>query len=254
MAASPQDEGFEARVGVMVFVVTGALREASAAPRGRAMAWGAAGLACSLHVLVACLLWRAADDRRPASGRGDDFFVTLLPPPATAPTARPTYADGPPQARPAEPSPPAPRPSMPAPPAVAAPARSDAAGAAPQGLSPAGSRPAPHAAPAGASPRQRASPSRDAGPSPSSASAPPAAAPAHDFRWRAEDAAALGAPRARGQARVDLAPKAQAEPSALAKGIAQSARPPCRQAHAHLGLLAVPFLLADTVRDGGCKW
>lgn len=198
MAASPQDEGFEARVGVMVFVVTGALREASAAPRGRAMAWGAAGLACCLHVLVACLLWRAADDRRPAPGRGDDFFVTLLPPPATAPTARPTYADGPPQARPAEPSPPAPRPSMPAPPAVAA--------------------------------------------------------PAHDFRWRAEDAAALGAPRARGQARVDLAPKAPAEPSALAKGIAQSARPPCRQAHAHLGLLAVPFLLADTVRDGGCKW
>ncbi|WP_131727880.1 hypothetical protein [Achromobacter xylosoxidans] len=168
--------------------------------------------------------------------------MTLLPPPATAPTARPTYADGPPQAGPAEPSPPAARPSMPAPPAVAAPARSDAAGA------------APHAAPAGASPRQRASPPRDAGPSSSSASAPPAAAPAHDFRWRAEDAAALGAPRARGQARVDLAPKAQAEPSALAKGIAQSARPPCRQAHAHLGLLAVPFLLADTVRDGGCKW
>ncbi|MFY3696515.1 hypothetical protein ACOTD6_02680 [Achromobacter xylosoxidans] len=228
MAASPQDEGFEARVGVMVFVVTGALREASAAPRGRAMAWGAAGLACCLHVLVACLLWRAADDRRPAPGRGDDFFVTLLPPPATAPTARPTYADGPPQAGPAEPSPPAARPSMPAPPAVAA--------------------------PAGASPRQRASPPRDAGPSSSSASAPPAAAPAHDFRWRAEDAAALGAPRARGQARVDLAPKAPAEPSALAKGIAQSARPPCRQAHAHLGLLAVPFLLADTVRDGGCKW
>ncbi|WOB72085.1 hypothetical protein [Achromobacter xylosoxidans] len=228
MAASPQDEGFEARVGVMVFVVTGALREASAAPRGRAMAWGAAGLACCLHVLVACLLWRAADDRRPAPGRGDDFFVTLLPPPATAPTARPTYADGPPQAGPAEPSPPAPRPSMPAPPAVAA--------------------------PAGALPRQRASLPRDAGPSSSSASAPPAAAPAHDFRWRAEDAAALGAPRARGQARVDLAPKAPAEPSALAKGIAQSARPPCRQAHAHLGLLAVPFLLADTVRDGGCKW
>ncbi|WP_241059824.1 hypothetical protein [Achromobacter xylosoxidans] len=150
--------------------------------------------------------------------------MTLLPPPATAPTARPTYADGPPQAGPAEPSPPAPRPSMPAPPAVAAPARSDAAGAAPQGLSPGGAKPAPHAA------------------------------PAHDFRWRAEDAAALGAPRARGQARVDLAPKAPAEPSVLAKGIAQSARPPCRQAHAHLGLLAVPFLLADTVRDGGCKW
>ncbi|WP_207384702.1 hypothetical protein, partial [Achromobacter xylosoxidans] len=103
MAASPQDEGFEARVGVMVFVVAGALREASAAPRGRAMAWGAAGLACCLHVLVACLLWRAADDRRPAPGRGDDFFVTLLPPPATAPTARPAYADGPPQAGPAEP-------------------------------------------------------------------------------------------------------------------------------------------------------
>lgn len=200
----------------MVFVVTGALRKASAAPRGRAMAWGAAGLACCLHMLVACLLWRAADDTRPAPGRGDDFFVTLLPPPDIAVTARPSRSAGPPQAGPAQ--------------------------------------PAPQAAPAGASTRQRSSPPRDAGPSSSTASAPPAAAPAHDFRWRAEDAAALGAPRARGQARVDLAPRAPAEPSVLAKGIAQSARPPCRQAHAHLGLLAVPFLLADTVRDGGCKW
>jgi len=53
---------------------------------------------------------------------------------------------------------------------------------------------------------------------------------------------------------VDLAPRTPAEPSALAKGIARSARPRCRDAHADLGLLALPFLLADTVRDDGCKW
>ncbi|QQB32348.1 hypothetical protein I6I07_16785 [Achromobacter deleyi] len=91
-------------------------------------------------------------------------------------------------------------------------------------------------------------------PPPAAAGAASPAAPPRDFRWRGEDAAAQGLPRARGEARVDLAPKARAEPSALAKGIAQSARPPCRDAHAHLGLLALPFLLADTVRDDGCKW
>ncbi len=80
------------------------------------------------------------------------------------------------------------------------------------------------------------------------------AAPPRDFRWRGEDAAAQGLPRARGEAKVDLAPRTPAEPSALAKGIARSARPRCRDAHADLGLLALPFLLADTVRDDGCKW
>lgn len=94
---------------------------------------------------------------------------------------------------------------------------------------------------------------------PTSSAPPPSepakpSAPPRDFRWRDEDAAAQGLPRARGEARVDLAPKTRAEPSALAKGIAQSARPPCRDAHAHLGVLALPFLLADTVRDDGCKW
>ncbi|MBB1628848.1 hypothetical protein A9974_26760 [Achromobacter sp. UMC71] len=95
-------------------------------------------------------------------------------------------------------------------------------------------------------PRASAKPAHDA--------EPPPDAPARDFRWRGEDAAAQGASRARGEPLVNLAPKARPEPSALAKGIAQSARPPCRDAHAHLGLLALPMLLADTVRDSGCKW
>ncbi|MFA1696353.1 hypothetical protein ACB245_03890 [Achromobacter ruhlandii] len=53
---------------------------------------------------------------------------------------------------------------------------------------------------------------------------------------------------------MNLAPKAAAEPSVLARGIAQSARPPCREAHAHMGLLAAPLLLADALRGDGCKW
>lgn len=43
------------------------------------MAWGAAGLACCLHVLVACLLWRAADDRRPRPGAETIFRDVVAP-------------------------------------------------------------------------------------------------------------------------------------------------------------------------------
>lgn len=223
------------------------MRTAPTAPRGRALAGWAAGLSCAFHVLAASLLWRAASEREapptPASIRQDDFFVTLLPPaPAPRPsTSSATSAVAPPIAPPAPASAESAKPSSPALSTSSAPSPSEPA------------KPS--------SPRQ-ASPARTpaakapavARPPPAAAGAASPAAPPRDFRWRDEDAAAQGLPRARGEARVDLAPKTRAEPSALAKGIAQSARPPCRDAHAHLGLLALPFLLADTVRDDGCKW
>lgn len=231
----------------MFSVGAGALRTAPTAPRGRALAGWAAGLSCAFHVLAACLLWRAASEREapptPASIREDDFFVTLLPPvPAPRPsTSSATSAVAPPIAPPSPASAESAKPSSPVLPTSSAPSPSEPA------------KPS--------SPRQ-ASPARTpaakapavARPPPAAAGAASPAAPPRDFRWRDEDAAAQGLPRARGEARVDLAPKTRAEPSALAKGIAQSARLPCRDAHAHLGLLALPFLLADTVRDDGCKW
>ncbi len=227
----------------MSSVGTDALQGGPAAPRGRALAWWAAVLSCVLHGLAACLLWRVASEREappaPALLHQDYFFVELLPPEAArqpaAPSARsavapPTAPSAPISSESAKPSSPAlpksstalaSEPAKPAMPRQAPPARTPAAQA------PALSRPPPAAA---------------------------GAAPPRDFRWRGEDAAAQGLPRARGEAKVDLAPRTPAEPSALAKGIARSARPRCRDAHADLGLLALPFLLADTVRDDGCKW
>lgn len=231
----------------MFSVGAGALRTAPTVPRGRALAGWAAGLSCAFHVLAACLLWRAASEREapptPASIREDDFFVTLLPPvPAPRPsTSSATSAVAPPIAPPSPASAESAKPPSPALSTSSAPSPSEPA------------KPS--------SPRQASPASTPAAKAPAVARPPPAAAgaaspaaPPRDFRWRDEDAAAQGLPRARGEARVDLAPKTRAEPSALAKGIAQSARPPCRDAHAHLGLLALPFLLADTVRDDGCKW
>lgn len=217
------------------------------APRGRALAGWAAGLSCAFHVLAACLLWRAASEReappRPAPIRQDDFFVTLLSPePAPRPSApSATSAAAPPIAPPSSTSAESAKPSSPVLPKSSAPSPSAPA-------KPSAPRQAP---PANASVAKAPAMAR---PPPAAAGAASPAAPPRDFRWRDEDAAAQGLPRARGEARVDLAPKTRAEPSALAKGIAQSARPPCRDAHAHLGLLALPFLLADTVRDDGCKW
>lgn len=36
--------------------------------------------------------------------------------------------------------------------------------------------------------------------------------------------------------------------------VAQTKRGDCTNQHAHLGLLAIPFLLKDTLTDTGCKW
>ena len=40
----------------------------------------------------------------------------------------------------------------------------------------------------------------------------------------------------------------------LGRNIAKGARPDCTTEHANLGLLAIPFLIADTLTDTGCKW
>lgn len=66
----------------------------------------------------------------------------------------------------------------------------------------------------------------------------------------------------RGAGRAACARRASREPRAqggggtvgVGQGIAQSARSPCREAHAHMGLLAAPLLLADALRGDGCKW
>ncbi|WP_238890560.1 hypothetical protein [Achromobacter insuavis] len=203
-------------------------------------------------MLAACLLWRAASEREAppttASIRQDDFFVTLLPPaPAPRPsTSSATSAVAPPIAPPSPASAESAKPSSPVLPKSSAPSPSEPAKPSAPLQAPPAKTPAANAPAANAPAVAR--------PPPAAAGAASPAAPPRDFRWRDEDAAAQGLPRARGEARVDLAPKTRAEPSALAKGIAQSARPPCRDAHAHLGLLALPFLLADTVRDDGCKW
>ncbi len=37
-------------------------------------------------------------------------------------------------------------------------------------------------------------------------------------------------------------------------GITKASRPDCRTAYANAGLLAIPFLLKDTITNGGCTW
>ena len=40
----------------------------------------------------------------------------------------------------------------------------------------------------------------------------------------------------------------------LADGVSNARRTDCRQAYSHAGLLALPMLALDAVRDTGCKW
>ncbi len=40
----------------------------------------------------------------------------------------------------------------------------------------------------------------------------------------------------------------------LGKEIAKAKRGDCRTEHAHMGILAIPLLMHDTVTDKGCKW
>ncbi|MFY2564811.1 hypothetical protein [Achromobacter ruhlandii] len=251
--AKPQNGAFDAGIVVMHSFGAGAARMRPTVGRRRAIAWWAAGLSCALHVALAWLAWRApAPQGPPPLAPRDALFVDLLSPSLASAPAR-SSAPASSSAGPGLSAPPAARASpalpMSAPPAAApvVPSSGAARSAGPRARPGATSTPAAPPRPTAAMPAITPG---------SSATLPsaPSAAPARDFRWRAEDAAAQGAPHARGEPRVNLAPKAAAEPSALARGIAQSARPPCREAHAHMGLLAAPLLLVDALRGDGCKW
>ncbi|QKH37681.1 hypothetical protein FOC84_23230 [Achromobacter pestifer] len=207
----------------MSLVATGIV---DARPRARRAAWWAVLTSCALHAMVAGLWWRERIEpagMRAAHAPEAPFFVDLLA--AKAPPALPEQkledlpASG---SGPAQPG----RADTPPAPAVTPRQRSGA-----------------HRAPA-------PSTAQDRTPAPSSG----VPAPARDFGWRPEDAQATGMRQARGTPVVRLGPKAPVEQSEIARGIAKSARPPCKNAHADMGLLALPFLLADTVTDRGCKW
>lgn len=195
-----------------------------ARPRARRAAWWAVLASCALHALVAGLWWRERIEpagMRAAHAPEVPFFVDLL-------TAK---------------APPAPREqqlkTMPA------------SGAEPVQPGLVDTPPAVTPRP-GAGARRAPAPSSVQDRTPAPASGAPAAT--RDFGWRPEDAQAAGMARARGEPVVRLGPKAPVEQSEIARGIAKSARPPCKNAHADMGLLALPFLLADTVTDRGCKW
>ena len=53
---------------------------------------------------------------------------------------------------------------------------------------------------------------------------------------------------------LPVMPRPPELPDKLAKDIEKSARPDCRTAHADKGLLAVPALAADALKDNGCRW
>lgn len=196
-----------------------------ARPRARRAAWWAVLISCALHAGVAGLWWRERIEpvgMRTALAPELPFFVDLSP------------AKTPPPAPPAQKAKEAPASES----APALPPRADMPAAAPGRRSSARKAPAPSTTQPDKTPAQ------------------PSGVPdsGRDFGWRAEDAAAAGMPRARGEPVVRLGPKAPVEQSEIARGIAKSARPPCKNAHAGMGLLALPFLLADTVTDRGCKW
>ncbi|KFG94194.1 hypothetical protein GQ56_0127775 [Burkholderia paludis] len=51
-----------------------------------------------------------------------------------------------------------------------------------------------------------------------------------------------------------LAPRRDTVDARLAGGMSDARRADCRQAHAGAGLLALPMLALDAVRDTGCRW
>jgi hypothetical protein len=53
---------------------------------------------------------------------------------------------------------------------------------------------------------------------------------------------------------LNLSPPPPEPESKLGRAIQKAAQPDCRDAYAGMGLLAIPFLLKDTVTDTGCRW
>ncbi|OJA45574.1 hypothetical protein [Burkholderia ubonensis] len=95
----------------------------------------------------------------------------------------------------------------------------------------------------------------------------PADAPAPGVDWRGE-LDAIGAPRTVGRSpaaatisglgassgAVAGASRRTTADAALARGMSEARRADCRNAYAGMGLLAIPALAIDAVRDAGCKW
>ncbi|AYZ65330.1 hypothetical protein EGY31_18560 [Burkholderia multivorans] len=93
----------------------------------------------------------------------------------------------------------------------------------------------------------------------------PADAPAPDVDWR-RDLDAIGAPRTSrrspaaatisglgASSGAGVSRRATAD-ATLARGMSEARRADCRNAYAGMGLLAIPALAIDAVRDTGCKW
>ncbi|KVD07334.1 hypothetical protein WI80_18595 [Burkholderia ubonensis] len=95
----------------------------------------------------------------------------------------------------------------------------------------------------------------------------PADAPAPGVDWRGE-LDAIGAPRTVGRspaaatisglgassgAVAGVSRRATTD-ATLARGMSEARRADCRNAYAGMGLLAIPALAIDAVRDAGCKW
>ncbi|KWK76906.1 hypothetical protein WM16_11245 [Burkholderia ubonensis] len=95
----------------------------------------------------------------------------------------------------------------------------------------------------------------------------PADAPAPGVDWR-RDLDAIGAPRTIGRSPAAAtisglgassgmgtgASRRTTTDATLARGMSEARRADCRNAYAGMGLLAIPALAIDAVRDAGCKW
>ncbi|TCW87475.1 hypothetical protein C5O80_06100 [Burkholderia sp. SRS-46] len=89
--------------------------------------------------------------------------------------------------------------------------------------------------------------------------------PAPGIDWR-RDLDAIGAPRSVGRSPAaaaigalgassgGIAQRHETVDETLARGVSEARRADCRRAYAGMGLLAIPALALDAVRDTGCKW
>lgn len=69
-----------------------------------------------------------------------------------------------------------------------------------------------------------------------------------DRRWLPRDSARVRS----GAARPGTG--ARTKEDKVERAVSGSSRTDCRTRYAHMGLLAIPFLLNDTASDEGCKW
>lgn len=98
---------------------------------------------------------------------------------------------------------------------------------------------------------------RQVGTNSSDANQPRKESPSHSIDIEAAYAIARQSGRSSrnpGEQAATPAPPTLENQTALGRDIGRSTRPDCRTAHANLGLFAIPFLIADTLSERGCKW